>query len=103
MISILSGWLIETTIGILVIGILSFFVGKKPISQKKVEELEFLIRIKAITFSWIGLMMTLAFSAFGNFFDSELSNYSRWDPIFYIGLSLILYMISYFINKRKYS
>ena len=103
MISILSGWLIETTIGILVIGILSFFVGKKPISQKKVEELEFLIRIKAITFSWIGLMMTLAFSAFGNLFDSELSNYSRWDPIFYIGLSLILYMISYFINKRKYS
>lgn len=100
--SILSGWLIETIIGILIIGVLSFFTGKNPISDKKVEELEYLIRTKSITFSWTGLMVVLAFSAFGNFFDSTLSNYSRWDPIFYIGLGLILYLISYFTNKRKY-
>ncbi|MDV7758771.1 hypothetical protein [Liquorilactobacillus mali] len=101
--NIFSSWLIEVIIGILAITVLSFFAGIKPISEEKVEELEFLIRTRSITFSWVGLMSVLVFSVFDNFFTPKFVSVSKWDPLFYIGISLILYFISYVINKRKYS
>lgn len=98
----ISHWFIEIIIGTSAVILLSFLMGKKPISQSKVEELKFLIRSRAVIFSWSGLMLILVFALFDALFNPKFVNSSKWDPIFYILISLFLYVIGYIINKRKY-
>lgn len=100
---LLFGWLLNIIFGCTIFLLLSIFWGKNLITDKKVEELEFVIRTTALTYSWVILMSLLAFSVFNNFFSLYTQSGSKWDPLFYLIVAIITYVISYIMLKRKYA
>lgn len=101
--NVIISWVINILLGIVIISILSIFVGKNPVTDKKVEELELVIRTRAIVYSWIWLMITFAFDLITRIFKNNGGYSSQWDSLFYILLAVIIYGVTYLINKRKYA
>ena len=100
--SLLINWGQTLLIGVPSLIIIYLLAGKKPISKSKVKEREFLIRSNSVSQSWSALMITMIFGTFYDFYNGTNVEISKYSSLMYLLTGIIVYVISYILNRRRF-